>query len=174
MKKIICRIFIIYLYGLVQFHSESIAQTHNDHAHDHGSEEDIRSDSKEEGHHSEENAPNVGPKKGILAANDQQGIQLSPEAIRNFEIKTKKLSSAGPWTIPLSSRFQSAEEINLYRLRNGFFKRIDFIQIKRDSNLITVNSKDLKMGDEIVTNGIGFLRIAEVAAFGGAPQGHSH
>ncbi len=112
--------------------------------------------------------------KGILEASESEGIKLSPEAIRNFEIKTHKIISDGPWLLPNSARFYSAEEINLYRLRDGFFKRIDFKELKRTSNLMVVGSKDIKVGDEIVIFGLGYLRIAELSAFGGIDSGHAH
>ena len=92
----------------------------------------------------------------------------------NFEIKTQKLTGNGPWTLPSSARFQSGEETNIFRLRNGFFKRVDFTQGKRDAQQFVASSKELKDGDEVVVAGVGYLRIAEVTAFGGAPEGHSH
>ena len=148
---------------------------HKDHKghEDHGKEEEHGSE-KGHGHEEEEGSSSVGPEKGILEASDNDGIKLSPEALKNFEIKTQKISGTGPWTIPNSARLHSKEETNLYRLRNGFFKRIDFMQSKKDEKQFIANSKDLKNGDEVVVHGVGFLRIAEVTAFGGAPEGHSH
>jgi hypothetical protein len=105
---------------------------------------------------------------------EEDGFRLAPEALKNFEVKTKKLSTAGPWSLPQKAQLFSGEEVNLYRLRNGFFKRIDFNLIRHDNGTISVNSPDLKVGDEIAVHGIGFLRMAELAAFGGTPEGHSH
>lgn len=142
--------------------------------HAHGAEE---SDHEEEGGHGHghgESGSNVGPEKGILEASEDSGIRLSPQALKNFEIQTTRLSGAGPWTLPSTARLLTGEEANLYRLRNGFFKRIDFNLLKKTPEQITVSSKALKAGDEVVINGIGFLRISELAAFGGAPEGHSH
>lgn len=145
----------------------------------HKGEKDHAHVEEEKGHahgeEEEEEAPSsVGPEKGILEANESSGIKLSPEAIRNFEIKTQKITGSGPWTFPSSARFQSGEEENLYRLRDGFFKRVDFKHSERGPLQFTAGSKYLKDGDEVVVGGIGFLRIAELAAFGGAPEGHSH
>lgn len=129
----------------------------------------------EEGEHGEEEAgENVGPDKGIIEASAETGIKLSPEALKNYEIRTLKLTGSGPWQIPTSARLLAGEEVNLYRVRDGAFKRIDFTQVKKTPEHMTINSTDLKSGDEIVISGIGFLRIAELAAFGGAPEGHSH
>lgn len=104
----------------------------------------------------------------------EHGFQLSPEALKNFGIRTVNVQGAGPWTISSRSVVYSGEEINLYRLRDGFFKRIDFTTVRKSKNEITVTSKDLSSGDQIVLEGLGFLRVAELAAFGGVEHGHSH
>src|SRR3989344_7606175 len=142
---------------------------------EHGKHEEHEEHGEEEGHGQggEEKSSSVGPEKGILDASESNGIKLSPEALINFEIKTQKLTGNGPWTLPSSARFQSGEETNIFRLRNGFFKRVDFTQGKRDAQQFVASSKELKDGDEVVVAGVGYLRIAEVTAFGGAPEGHS-
>lgn len=136
-------------------------------------------ESEEHGHgdehaHGEEENPQVGPKKGILAASEEEGIKLSPEAEKNFEIQKFKVMANSAFEIPKEAVVTAGLEVNLYRYRAGFYKRIDFEQISRSGNKIQIRSKDLKSGDEIAITGLGFLRIAEIAAFGGAPEGHSH
>lgn len=121
----------------------------------------------------EENSK-IGPEKGILKADEYLGFILSPEAIRNFEIKTLKLSGAGPWLVPTNARMLSQNEVNLFRIRNGFIKRIDFKTHSNQGATLNVSSSDLSAGDEIIIHGMGFVRIAELAAFGGTPEGHSH
>lgn len=121
------------------------------------------------GDHGETGA-SIGPDKGILEASEKKGIKLSPEALKNFEIKTLKLTGDGPWSIPKSAILYSGEEINLFRLRDGFFKRIDFQTLNNGQ----VDSDDMRENDEIVISGLGFLRTAELAAFGGVEHGHSH
>jgi len=133
------------------------------HGHGHGEDEDT-----------EEESGNVGPNKGILEANERSGFKLSPEAIKNFELKFMKLSGDGPWTLPKSAVVHSGEEVNLFRFRSGSFKRIDFKTLRKSGSDLTVDSDDLREGDEIVLVGTGFLRVAELAAFGGVAHGHSH
>lgn len=116
----------------------------------------------------------VGAGKGILEASPEDGIKLSPEALKNFALKTVPLKGLGPWTIGSSARLESLEEVNLYRKRNDFYRRIDFTILKRLPGQMTITSKELKAGDEVVIDGVGFLRLAELAAFGGAPESHSH
>lgn len=123
----------------------------------------------------EEGPANVGPDKGILEVNERLGFKLSPEALKNFEIKSLKLKGDGPWEIPQSAIVTSGEETNLFRLRSGYFKRIDFETIRSTTGKSsTVDSDDLREGDEVVVVGIGFLRVAEISLSGGLDHGHSH
>lgn len=101
------------------------------------------------------------------------GIKLGEEALKNFGIKSVEFKG-GNLTLPKSAIFFGLQEKNLYRLRSGFFKRIDFKTISKTKTDFTVFSSDLKPGDRIVTEGLGFLRIAEIAASGGLAHGHSH
>lgn len=163
---------------------------HDEHDHDKKSKEEETSDhqhSDSEGSHAdhaegeghshdegeEENAA-VGPEKGIVEANDKNGFKLSPEAFKNFDLKFTKISGKGPWSVPATAIVLAGEEVNIFRRREGFFKRIDFQAVRRSPAEIALTSKDLAPGDEIVVSGLGFLRIAELAAFGGVAHGHSH
>lgn len=103
-----------------------------------------------------------------------EGFELTPEAVKNFGLETRRLAGAAPWVVPSSARFETLEETNLYRVREGHYKRIDFTQIRADGREIFVTSPDLRSDDEVVVKGIGFLRIAELAAGGETPEGHSH
>lgn len=123
---------------------------------------------------SEEASTGIGPDKGVLEANKEAGFKLSESAIKNFEIKNAKIESTSPWSLPLSATLVSGEEVNLYRFRNGFFKRIDFQILSRSNGSMKVTSSDLKMGDEVVVSGIGFLRAVELTVFSGNAEGHGH
>lgn len=127
-----------------------------------------------ESHEGEEQNASVGPDKGITEAHEDDGFKLSVEAIRNLEIETKKIIKSSPWVIPISARLVSGEEINIYRLRQGFYKRIDFTLVSKSGENMNIKSGDLKDGDEVVTHGVGLLRAAELVAFGGEPEGHGH
>ena len=156
---------------------ERESDENHEHGHDHDEDGGGKGDHAEDHEHGEgeeEESPSVGPDKGIVEASEDRGIKLSPEALKNFELKMTKLSGSSPWKLPLSARLLAGEEVNLYRHRDGFFKRIDFTAVASTSSEVTVRSSELNSGDEIVIGGIGFLRIAELAAFGGVAHGHSH
>lgn len=120
----------------------------------------------------EEKNPQVGADKGITEANEKDGIKLSPEAEIKFEIQRIKVSST-LIEIPKAAIVTAGIEKNIYRYRNGFYRRIDFEVKKKNGEKIVILSEDLKINDEIVTVGISFIRLAELAAFDGA-EGHSH
>ncbi len=107
-------------------------------------------------------------------ADESQGFKLSQEAFKNFGIQLRKAGPGVPMTLPKKSIFFGLQEKNLYRYRGGFFKRIDFKTLTKTKTEMTVSSDDLQSGDQIATEGLGFLRIAELAAFGGVAEGHSH
>ena len=130
-----------------------------------------------EEHHTDEPAeenPSIGPRKGITVFDEKKGFKLSEEAVKNFAIKTIKLPSGDEWIVPATAVLYSGEEINLYRIRNGFYKRVDFKTLKKSDKEFQVKSQELQAGDQIVTEGVGFLRAADIVASGGAPHGHSH
>ena len=152
-------------------HNEEKHAEHDDgESHEH-EESGEHADHDEHGEHEE--GAQVGPNKGILEASESEGIKLSPEAEKNFELSRIKVSG-NTVEIPKIAVVTAVAEVNVFRYRNGFYKRIDFAQVGRSSASVTIQSKDLKPGDEIVIQGLGFLRLAEIAAFGGAPEGHSH
>lgn len=123
--------------------------------------------------HEDKKSAQVGPDKGILAASQSEGFKLSPEAEKNFGLSRTKVSSESI-ELPKSAIVTSVAEINVFRYRNGFYKRVEFSEMNRSQDKVRIRSKEIRPGDEIVIKGLGFLRIAEIAAFGGAPEGHSH
>lgn len=139
-----------------------------EHAHAKGDDHD-----KEEGHGHEEGSSQVGSEKGVLEASEANGFKLSPEAIKNFELKYVLVEKASI-KLPTEAILHAKEEKNIYRLRDGFIKRVDFKVISKSRAEYIIESKELKSGDQILIKGLGFVRMAEIAAFGGAPEGHSH
>lgn len=181
--KIIFTLFFIFTFVA----QPSIAKTsqieqHGDHDDGHkDADEHGHDDADEKGHahadqgpHEEEVNSSVGPDKGITVFSETDGFKLSVEAIKNFELRNQRLVGLGPWSIPSAAVLYSGEEVNIYRVRNGFYKRIDFTLISKNGKDVKINSPDLKADDEVVIHGVAFLRSAEIVATGGAPEGHSH
>lgn len=158
-------------------HGSDHKSEEDDHHEDHKDEEkEEHADHKEDGGHGEESEANaqVGAHKGIVEADKEKGFKLSVEAEKNFDIKKIKILSTASIELPLSAVATSTVEVNVYRFRDGFYKRIDFNQISKNQNKIFIKSPELKTGDEVAISGLGYLRVTEIAAFDGAPEGHSH
>lgn len=133
-------------------------ESHSDHKDEH-KEDDHKGEHKDEHGHEEEASA--------------EGFKLTPNAIKNFELSYMDYK-APSITIPNAAIFRGLSEVNVYRLRNGFYKRVDFKTLDKNKDTITLSSSDLVAGDKIVVKGIGFLRIAEIAASGGISDSHSH
>ncbi len=161
-------------------HEKHAKEKHSDEkSHDKKDAKDSHDDHEEHGDHDEhtekeEENPQVGEGKGITAASAEDGIKLSSQATKNFEIETIKITTLNNIIISQKAIVTAGDEVNIFRFRDGFYKRIDFDVVKKNDGKMNIKSKDLKVNDQIVIHGIGFLRIAEIAAFGGAPEGHSH
>lgn len=130
---------------------------HNDEKGEHG--DDHKEDSHGHGEHKEEAS--------------QDGFKLSDAAYKTFDIKLVKYVGAAT-AIQMSAIYKGLNETNIYRRRNNLFKRIDFKTISKTKDNYFVSSADLVQGDEIVVSGVGFLRMAEIAASGGLESSHSH
>lgn len=128
----------------------------------------------EKGHgDEEEGAKNIGPEKGITSFDEETGFTLSKEALKTFLIETEILKGSGPWSIPTSALLLTGEEKSIYRVRKDAFKRIDIEVVSKDTNQTVVESDELGSGDQVVTKGVGNVRVAEVDATSGE-SGHSH
>ncbi len=188
-NKTILAIFVIAT-ALLTFKSYRLyaSEEHkNDHKEDHANHDDHgngkdKHEDEHEGEHQDEHGDEheenenskVGPDKGITSASAEEGFSLSPEALKNFDVQTIKIDKASPWNIPASAVVNSLEEVNIYRIRDGHIKRIDFEIVTSDKRFMKINSHDLKNGDSVIINGVGFVRIAELVAYGGGSEGHSH
>lgn len=139
----------------------------NEHSHNHD-------EGKEEEHDHEEEDAVRSKENGITAIKEGMGFQLSPEAKKNFAITFYPLKGKGPWDIPNAALVFMQEEVSLFRNREGFFQRVHFQVAHKSETIWRVTSDELMPGDQIVLTGLGFLRIAELAATGGIAHGHSH
>lgn len=103
----------------------------------------------------------------------EKGFKLTDKAQKKFGLQYSSVKNSS-LEIPKEAIFRGLNEVNLYRLREGFYKRVDFKILEEKKDSVTISSSDLKAGDQIVTSGLGFLRIAEIAASGGISDSHSH
>jgi len=110
----------------------------------------------------------------VTHASPKLGIRLSAEAKKSFDLKFVTMETGGQIWVPRASVLRSLEEVNLYRFRDEYFKTIDFQVIRSEGDRLLVTSKDLKPGDSVLSQGVNFVRTAELDAFAGESHGHSH
>lgn len=142
--------------------SESKEKNHEEHDEEHGAERD-----KE---HDEETSSSVGPNKGITEKGPN-GFKLSDEAIKTFRLQTVGVNSTN-MTISNQSIVRIKNGKFVFRLKDGWYKRVEIKIIQTNQGLVTIKSAELADGDKIVNAGVGFLRIAEVFSEEGAEHSH--
>lgn len=101
------------------------------------------------------------------------GFKLNEKSTKKFGIQTLEVKDT-TLEVPREAIFKGLSEVNVYRLREGLYKRVDFKTIENKKETLKISSAELKTGDRVVVGGVGFLRIAEIAASGGISDSHSH
>ncbi len=143
--------------------------------HEHGKEENHGDERGEHGHdHGEEKNSNVGPDKGVTAADEDKGFVIKSKVETNFAIKTQKIVGSIGVLVPRSALLFSGMEKQVYRNRDNCWKAVDVTIVKKQKDTFEIRSKDLAAGDSIAITGVGFLKIIEQSVFGPAIEGHVH
>ncbi len=130
-------------------------------------------DHKHDDHEEEEAPKNVGPNKGIVSFDEREGFVLSKEATKNFKIEYATHQSASPWSLPKTALVMTRDDVSVFRSRKGKLLRVDVKVVTRTQTHAQITSKDLSAGDQVVIQGAGFLRVAELDATSGE-SGHHH
>jgi len=158
--------------------------THADEDHEHDKKDSHVDEENGDGHghedgekhegdeHAEEENSGVGPDKGIIAKGPE-GFQLSPEATKLFAFKTAKVESK-TMSIPRSALIQVKDEKFIYRIKDGWIKRLGIKVLKKDKSTIVVELKEFSPLDSIIISGTGFIRTTEIVVEEGVSEGHSH
>ncbi len=181
MLKIIIFSFFTLAYGnetdhKVHGYKKGVVEEKHDHKKDH--KDNHQDEDKDD--HKNEHKDEHKDEHGEHGDHDDHANEVSADG---FKLNDASIKTFGLVNLPYSAPsvvvskeaiFKGLNEVNLYRLRNGFYKRVDFKILSQNKNDFRVSSPDLAAGDQIVVKGIGFLRIAEIAASGGLSDSHSH
>jgi hypothetical protein len=167
--KIIFLIFI-YLFSSNAMSNEKDKE-HEEHKHEHEKHAEHDDDGDDHDDHGASKA--IGKGKAIESVDEVKGFQLSKEAIKTLELKLKTVE--GPrFIIDKSTLVTSINKKGIYRFRAGFFKFLPVKIIKEFNGKFTVDVKGVGLGDQIVINGTGLLRIADVYSTDKSSYGHAH
>ena len=120
----------------------------------------------------EEGSPVVGPNKGILEKG-KKGFKLAPEALKTFDLKSELIKTKVIEVVRLAL-VEIKNDKFIYRIRDEWIKKVAVKVLKKDSQRVIVDISQFKEGDQIITNGVGFVRTAELVVEEGVSHGHSH
>lgn len=115
----------------------------------------------------------IGKGKAIEAVDEKKGFKLSKEAIKTLKLKLQTVDG-DEFVIEKSTLVASKGAKGLYRFRGGFFKFLSVKIVKEVKGKYLVKVQGVDFGDQIVTNGIGLLRVTDVYSTDKSEYGHSH
>ena len=118
------------------------------------------------------NADSKDSGKAIVATSETQGFQLSKKASETLRLKTDPIEGSGNYTVPKQALVRFQNQTGIYRFRENWIKLI-LVQVKSETHsTYTLQTNDIKKGDQVVTQGVPLLRVADLDAHGGVEEGH--
>lgn len=156
-------------------YKETVEKKHDDtdkDKHDHSKHEED-SDHDDHSDHAHGSAKAVGKGKAIEAVDENLGLKLSKESIKALGLKLQTVES-DDFQISKTTLVTSKDLKGIYRFKAGFFKLIPVKSISENKEGYRVKVEGLEFGDQIVINGVGLLRIADVYSTDKSEYGHSH
>ncbi len=142
--------------------------------HEHDKEHSESGEKHEHGHSHEEERTNVGPDKGVTAADEDKGFVVKEQVETNFSIKKHKIKASTTISVPKAALLFSGLERQVFRNRETYWKAVDVKILKQSKEVFEISSTELQAGDSIAISGVGFLKIIEQSVFGPVIEGHVH
>jgi hypothetical protein len=169
-------------------HKKKKKEDHTGHDHDSIEHNDHKDDDNHSGHdhakgkhdddgdhdgHDHGGGKAIGKGKAIEVVDEVKGFKLSREAIKTLKLKLQTVDG-DEFQIVKSTLVASKGIKGLYRFRGGFFKFMPVKLLKEIGGKYLVKVKGVDFGDQIVTNGVGLLRVTDVYSTDKSEYGHSH
>jgi hypothetical protein len=131
-------------------------------------------DHKDEEHEHRHEDRRIGPHKGVVEASDASGFRLHVAAQQNFGLATIDVKVVGAIRLPRSALLHSGPSTEIFRLRDGYWKAIPITSVRMHGREVSFSSPELRPGDAVAVQGIGFLKIVEQSIKAPIPEGHVH
>jgi hypothetical protein len=93
--------------------------------------------------------------------NEDGTFKLSEKSLNVMGIQFSKLNVSGPWVIPKEALVKIKFTQGVYRRFENNITYVIVTVLKETSEMVTVQSEDLEIGDEVAIKGAHFLRLAE-------------
>jgi cobalamin biosynthesis protein CobT len=151
-------------------HGEAKEGSKKDEHDDHGEgEESDHAEHKETEEH-EEGGAAVGPDKGILEKGPL-GIKLSPEAVKTFELKFSPVTSTD-FELPREALVEIRDGQYVYLINDNWISRVKAEVLAKTATHFKVRVSAFKAPSQVIIQGVGFVRGAELIAAEGATHSH--
>lgn len=116
----------------------------------------------------EASGTHAGADKAVTEYSPHQGLQFSIEALKKLHLQFQKIEiGRESFQVPPAALVYFKDAVGVYRHRKGWFKLVEVKVISKTTNQVKIQTSDLQNQDEIVTQGIALLRVAELDAGGG-------
>ncbi len=140
---------------------------------DHDDHDDHEAKGGHEGHGDHGGGKAIGKGKAIVEVDEKKGFKLSKEALKSLKIRLQNVEG-DQFHIAKTTLVASKDLKGVYRFRAGFFKLLTVKILKEEKGGYEVKVKGVDFGDQIVINGLGLLRVADIYSTDKAEYGHSH
>lgn len=158
-------------------HDNHDTKNDDNHDDDHGAKSgDKHDDGDKDGDehdHGHGGGKSIGERKAIKSVDETLGFKLSSEAMKTLEIQLIKIEKK-EFTIDKAILVTSKSLKGIYRFRDDYFKFLPVILLKETNGKYLVSVEDIIPGDQIVTNGVGLLRVADIYSTDESEYGHGH
>lgn len=154
-------------------HEKESAEKH--HEHDEKSEGHSADEKHDDHGESEEHGEERELPAGITSYDEHEGFSLSPEALKNFEIRTgstpiQKLEIG----LPTSAIVKSLRDTSVFIKVGNKFRpfSVDVTNYTKDTTLVRL--KSLPSGALVVLTGVNFLKTIQLSLEEDPSEGHGH
>ena len=145
----------------------------SDKGHGHSNEEEKHDDHDDHKGHDHGDSKAIGKGKAIEIIDEKKGFKLSKEAIKTLKLRLQNVDG-DQFEISKTTLVSSKDIKGIYRFRAGFFKLLNAKILKETKSGYKVKVAGVEFGDQVVINGVGLLRIADVYSTDKSEYGHSH
>ena len=159
-------------------HTEGDVHDHDEHEKDdkhksHKDKDDKHNHGSHDDHGDEGGGKAIGKGKAIEEVDEVKGFRLSKEAIKTLKLKLTTVDGSS-FKVEKNTLITSKDKKGVYRFRANFFKFLTARIIKEQSDGYMIEVEGVEFGDQIVVDGVGLLRVADVYSTDESEYGHAH
>lgn len=93
---------------------------------------------------------------------EKEAIELSEQAVKNFEIKVRKIVPVDRKAeIPVSAIVKSEDKSQIFILHEGKYEVREINIVKRTASMVTVDS--FAESEDVVISGVNYLKVVEMS-----------